>query len=550
MSINKVGPSWLDAIQLGGAAAMFTPAGRLSGIGKQTAGAIATQSAIEGAQHQLGGEFNPADVAIAGAAVPVVALGGKYLGGKWQLMKDKMRLNNNLIDTATGLPVPAFERALKKRNIDFGALVDDIDSLPIIRSARTPEETVDEIIKHQLKTGKRSNTLYQFRLEDGNIVDDLVGKEAVRQGYKKGDVVAAKMADEPTRREMERMLLTQRAIHSNSSKAKDMRPSDIPGEALMGRFEYIKNDAAKKVAELNKIANSEFNIGKNLIEHESTKGGRLKGLQIDTTNIESRLLKELNDLRIFVPDGTPLQEFLTNKATHEFVGSQITKDKASQKVIKDVFDILREHGNADAFTAHNIKRQLDAMIDFRKQSKEGLTESGRRFAKAIRHELNESIRKVSPKYARVNDDLSKAITSMNNLQEALGGSIHVFDDGAEQAVGTKLRTLFSNYSTRKNLDNAVNEIDSVARDLGGKFNTDVKDLTNFASVLDDRFGAIGARNSFQGRIDSTLNVQSLRPSQIVKDKVAKEAMAKIESMQNINDTQAFNVMQKILRGQK
>lgn len=59
---------------LGGIAA-FTPAGRATTLGGAAAGAAATQAAIEGTQAATGGEFNPGEVAMAGAAgvaVPAV----------------------------------------------------------------------------------------------------------------------------------------------------------------------------------------------------------------------------------------------------------------------------------------------------------------------------------------------------------------------------------------------------------------------------------------------------------------------------------------------
>lgn len=82
-SINKLGPSFMDAVQIGGTVAAFTPASRGATIigqgvkeGFKTAAKLgvkagATQTALETTQAAAGGEFNPKDVALSAAIAPV-----------------------------------------------------------------------------------------------------------------------------------------------------------------------------------------------------------------------------------------------------------------------------------------------------------------------------------------------------------------------------------------------------------------------------------------------------------------------------------------------
>lgn len=65
---------------IGGVAA-FTPAGRATSLAGGAAGAAATQAAIETTQAATGGQFNPAEIALAGAAAPVATLVAKGVGG-------------------------------------------------------------------------------------------------------------------------------------------------------------------------------------------------------------------------------------------------------------------------------------------------------------------------------------------------------------------------------------------------------------------------------------------------------------------------------------
>jgi hypothetical protein len=133
------------------------------------------------------------------------------------------------------------------------------------------------------------------------------------------------------------------------------------------------------------------------------------------------------------------------------------------------------------------------------------------------------------------------------LRDAVGPTIRLFDEGAESAVGTRMRGLLSNIQSRTNLRNAIDGLDSTARELGYKSDVNVKDLVQFADTLETRFKT-SASTSLQGIITKTQMQNAIRPTEILKDKLAEGAMTKFEEMRNINDTEAFNTMHKLLRG--
>jgi hypothetical protein len=222
------------------------------------------------------------------------------------------------------------------------------------------------------------------------------------------------------------------------------------------------------------------------------------------------------------------------------------EDPTSQKIIKSVFRLLRHNpqGPIDALRAHEVKRQIDSLIDFNKKSSKGLTDDGKRFAMSIRKSLNESIREVSPRYAKINDDLSRAITSLQGVEDSVGKRIDLFDNNANQAIGTEMRKLLSNYGVRQTLNNSLNVLDDTSKALGGSFGTNFRELNRFSNVLDKRFGSV-AENSFKGNIDSALDLNRLR-STSVKDAVVEKGLGKIADRFGPNDQKAMDVMNKIL----
>lgn len=70
--VIEPGVTMKDIPGIVGGVAALTPAGRAATIPRMAIGTAATQAAIEASQAATGGEFNPEEVAIAGAAAPIV----------------------------------------------------------------------------------------------------------------------------------------------------------------------------------------------------------------------------------------------------------------------------------------------------------------------------------------------------------------------------------------------------------------------------------------------------------------------------------------------
>ena len=491
--------------------------------------------AASGAGEEVGREVGGETGALIGGVVaPVAAIGTQALAKPViDSIRNKFGRNAALINQQTGLPSPALEKALDKKGLDFGSIIDDVDRLPILSGRKNADDVVDAIIKRKLIDRSPDNALAGLKLVGNKVVKDPVGEEAVKQGFRAGDVSAAKSASPESKKQMKRMLNMTRRIQAESQKAQDFRPTDVVGENVLGRFKFIRDKADGLRKELDSLSRGVAADERTLPGPGVREG--LKGKEIDTRAIEKTVFDQLERLGIQTNEGII--------PALNFAGSDIAKDRTSQRIIKDVVDLLGEGGN-DAFRAHKLKRQLDSLIDFNKKSSQGLTEAGRNFAKSIRHSLNQEVRKVSPEYARINDDLSKSIESMNEFQRVLGGQIDVFGPGAEKAIGQDLRGLLSNRKSRVRLENSINNLNNTAKQLGGQFDVEIKDLVQFANTLDDRFGAV-ARTSLKGDVESATK-QAARGRAGAVDLAVEAAAKKAEQLRGINDKNAFNVMTKIL----
>ena len=529
--INKPGLSGMDVLQMAGLGAAFTPAGRAGTVGGAMLKAGATETAIQGAQAATGGEFNPEDVVLSTATAGAFKGGEQFARlGRIDLLKPR---NVRFIDEKTGLPTAQFQNSLNKYDLDVGAIADELDNLPVFSGNRTPDRIIDDIIIEKFERGDIPDGLYNKKVVARKIVNDPIGDEALRQGYLKGDIASAKSANAETKAQMREMLGMKRAIQAQSDRALDFRPTDVVGRNAMSGFNHIRRELLRLRNELDEVAEKELSSGKNMLEGPGT-GGLLKGRQINTKIVGDQYIKRLDDLGVSV-DSPPFPPKL------DFTKSLISEDKTSQRVINSVTRILAKDKAPDAQAAHLLKRQLDTMLDFNKKSAAGLTDAGKKFAMQIRGSLNDSIREVSPRYAAVNDRISTGLRALERFDSALGG-VDAFADNAPEAVGQTLRRLLSNAQSRTELNSALMDIDSVAREMGGDFPVNVKKLIMFNKTLDDRFGAT-ARGSLQGDFESAMRSG---PYEAVKDFAIKKTAETYKDLRGIDEKNAFNIMQQIL----
>lgn len=425
----------------------------------------------------------------------------------------------NLIDQNTGLPSPEFDKALSKRGLTIDNVGTELLTLP---TDIQPTQAVNAILKKKLIANDSDDALATLRISPiGVIEEDAIAKEALRQGFQAGDIQAAKTATPETKRGMAQMTKIMRRIKANS-KTKP-RPTDVVGKAVMRRFSYIRDAADTARKELDTIART-----------------KLKGLNVNTQKIQDGFLADLDDLDITIirPEGSV-------KPVLDFEGSLISKDKTSQGIIQDAIDLLSESNTPNALRAHKLKKQLDAMLDFNKKSAAGLTDAGKKIAGNLRKSLNNSIRDVSDEYGAVNDVLHESITALDEFQRVLGPSIDVFKEGAAKAIGTDMRGLLSNRKSRVRLENSINALDDTAKNLGGGFDDSIHDLTNFANILDDHFGAV-AKTSLKGEVGSAIRQSARGKAGFVEAGVDKAAEV-VEKARGINEQNAFKSIEAILR---
>lgn len=442
-----------------------------------------------------------------------------------------------------GMPTRELRDALNQYGVVYESLDPKVQAAIPDMAPRTILGTsgagraAESAVSKELRTGGRQGGLAPYTAAGESVVKDAVAGEALRQGFDEGLVQMVKTATPKTREAMGGMLKIME--RTKKDYGINLRPTDIAGNAVARRVEFLADKARSARNELNTIADQ-----------------KLAGRAIDPQPIVDRLFQALDDLDVSYSTAA-------GKPTLDFRGSIIQADKSSQRAINSLLDLMSTGGAPDALRFHKLKRQLDALIDFSKKSTVGLTESGRNVLKSIRYELNQQLRQMDPDYARVNDVISEVLGVFNELDAATASKIDIFGD--PRALGGEFRKMFTNYQNRVHIDNAMKNLDTVTAKMNKgelfpdrigdatpemDFSDSVYEMSRFAEALNKRFGNV-APGGMEGIIQKGVQFGSDASTQGMTSATTQAMFRglrnKANELRNIDDYNAYRAMEELLR---
>lgn len=142
--------------------------------------------------------------------------------------------------------------------------------------------------------------------------------------------------------------------------------------------------------------------------------------------------------------------------------------------------------------------------------------------------------------------MSESLDAIGKFDKATG-SIDIFAENSKKAIGQKMRGLMSNISSRADLDSAMYALDDAAKNLGGTLDDDVRALVMYSNGLNDRFGTT-AKTSLAGQ-NTQAAKQAMREgvTATAGERIIDKASDTLEKLQGVNDFNAFEAMQELLK---
>lgn len=415
--------------------------------------------------------------------------------------------------SASGIPLPRVEPTFKEAVQSIKATVGE---------KIAPEN--QRIIKSQLAQTPDSVDLVNVRLSGSQVVPDNEAATAIKQGWKDGTVASIKAATDKDRQAMTKMLnVFKMGEKSNKFRAMN-RPADILGDTVQARVDFLANANQQAGKAIDRIAQS-----------------RLRGQAVDYDRAINTFLDELGTFGVRVE----LDENGVAKAILQ--GSDIHGDKAAQRILNTVLERLSTAKAPDAFGVHTAKRFIDTQVNYGKKNLANpLTAQAERALKNLRRNLNESLGERFPVYKAANDKYADTITALDDLQKAAGTQIDFDSPNANKALGAAMRKLTSNYGTRANLIDSLDQANQVANKYGMKLDDDIVNQLIFVNELDRMFGAV-ADTSLKGQMSQALETGV----DIARGGAARRAIEllaeKAEGLRGINKENAIKAMEEILK---
>jgi hypothetical protein len=415
--------------------------------------------------------------------------------------------------SASGIPLPRVEPTFRESVQSIKATVGE---------KIAPEN--QRIIKSQLAQTPDSVDLVNVRLSGTQVVPDNEAASAIKQGWKDGTVASIKAATDKDRSAMTKMLnLFKMGERSERVRALN-RPADILGDTVQSRIDFLANANQQAGKAINRIANT-----------------RLRGQAV---NYDPAINSFLDDLGAV---GIKVEMDKNGLAKVNLQGSRIEGDTSAEKLLNIVLKRLSKTDAPDALGVHDVKRFIDTQVTYgKKNTANPLTTEAENIVKTLRRNLNQSLGEKFPVYKAANEKYADTITALDDLQRAAGTQIDFDSPNANKALGTAMRKLTSNYGTRANLIDSLDQANQVASKYGMKLDDDIVNQLIFVNELDRMFGA-AAQTSLKGQVSEAMQTGL----DIARGNAAQRAMElvaeKAQNLRGVNKENAIKAMEEILK---
>ena len=320
------------------------------------------------------------------------------------------------------------------------------------------------------KTGDVSTSDFKIGPR-GNVIKDPAALVAMKNGVNKPIVSIIKAGTQAEKNNYKEMFNIVRR-HLKNPGATDARPSDPVGRSLLNRINHVNRIKVAEGALIDDVA-------------KTTLGG--KPVYIDPAF--QRFYDEILRLGGKV-DGDKLKFD---------IDSQLFNQNKVVKVLNAAHQKIINTPN-DGYAAHRLKQWIDSQVNYEKARQTGLSGQPERILKDMRASINESLKGMSPEYDKVNTTFSETTKAINDFQKA-AGTIDIFSDSADTAVGVRLRNLLGNRVTRGNLRDSIAQLDRTANKYGGNFDDQMARQMMVVDEMERLFQDIlPIKTSFKGDI--------------------------------------------------
>ncbi len=305
----------------------------------------------------------------------------------------------------------------------------------------------------------------------GQVVPDTKGEQLLDLGFNNNSVAVVTNSTPETKKVMGSMLDKFDAGQSNDIIAATSKMSDDIGKAVTKRINVIGGRRKNLGKRLDKLVESDLRDV--TVPLEQPIGEFFQSLQKDfgvKLSIKRDGTFAMNDVA-----GTPLS----------------TRGLSSvRNLIEDTVELMNQKakgGTANARDAHKLKKLMDELADSQKASEMGLSNNTHRRMLALRQGINQQLQTASPKYARINSELSKSIEAMKPFTKYLKEGQTWSDAKVSDVVGAAMKNIGGDTGSSAALRTDIAQLEAAVRGMGFRFADDPRALVTFKKTVEDYF---------------------------------------------------------------
>lgn len=354
----------------------------------------------------------------------------------------------------------------------------------------------------------------------GKITNDPIAKEVIKQGVDEGTVATIKGSSQADKSKMLKALDIAEKAQTDKKFSATNRPSDVIGDSVLERFNIVKSANKQAGQQLDSVAKN------------------LSGQKTNPIPAVQSFVSDLEDIGVTFKNGQPV-----------FAGSNIEGIKPAETLIKKVITRMNQVSD-DAYEIHKLKKFLDEQVSYGKTA-EGLTGKTEGILKGLRANLDSILDNSFPEYNQVNSQFSSTKTALDNFLSSAGSKFDVNAPGAEKQIGTLARRVLSNAQSRVQVTNALNDLQTVAEQFGGKFDDDIITQIVFVDELERLFGT-SASTSLAGEVSKGVQkatgiVGKMKSAEGIFDLALQAGAEGIEKARGINKEGLVSSLREILK---
>lgn len=293
------------------------------------------------------------------------------------------------------------------------------------------------------------------------------GQNAVRKGVDIADATTLQKAIQTP--EAKNLIQT---IKNYAAGDKAVSPFEIVGKPIVNRLKTLDTQVKDFAKQLDSVAQD------------------LKGISVgDVSNIDKSVIEGLKKLQVSI-----------KKGGLDFSGSSLEGVGNSGKIVENVFKRLQTA--ADAFDLHNLKKYIDSNVSYGKRV-EGLDAGAERLLKTWRKAIDDTLDTQFIDYNKVNTELAKRISPLEDLKGILKNADGLDDDLLSQKAGIIARRITSAAASNPEIKQILRNLDSFTSGKGKTLGK-IENLQDLYNVL-NKYYDIAPKTGFQNLVKEGVN---------------------------------------------